>query len=274
LQLNPVAALLVCAAALCAQQPSAGRIDESVTDQARQPMAGVRLELKSGGVTQVASAETDAHGRAEFPRLEPGRYLLTVTKEGIETVTRELDLASAATTAIEIIAVPALARKESIRVDGTVAPVEQGAAAPAQLDGRLAREMPSRPATVADALPLISGVVREPGGGLVISASPEHRNALIVNSADVTDPATGQFGLTVPIDSVEVLNVYQTAYLAEFGKFSSGLVSVSTKRGGEKWKWELNDPLPEFFIRSWHLRGLRTATPRLTFEGPVIAHKL
>jgi len=68
--------------------------------------------------------------------------------------------------------------------------------------------------TVADALPLIPGVLREPGGGLILSSSPENRSALVVNSADVTDPATGQFGLTVPMDSVEVLNVYQTAYLA------------------------------------------------------------
>jgi hypothetical protein len=76
------------------------------------------------------------------------------------------------------------------------------------------------------------------------------------------------------VDSVEVLNVYQTAYLAEFGRFTSGLVSVETKRGGEKWKWELNDPLPEFRIRSWHLRGLKDATPRLNFEGPIIPGKL
>ena len=49
---------------------------------------------------------------------------------------------------------------------------------------------------------------------------------------------------------------------------------METKRGGEKWKWELNDPLPEFRIRSWHLRGLKTATPRVNFEGPLIANKL
>ncbi|MES1258127.1 MAG: hypothetical protein ABUS51_06840, partial [Acidobacteriota bacterium] len=136
------------------------------------------------------------------------------------------------------------------------------------------RELPGRPATVADALPLVPGVVRQPGGGLVMSAAGEHRSALIVNSADVTDPATGQFGLTVPIDIVESLNVYQTPFLAEFGRFSAGVVSVETRRGGEKWKWDLNDPFPDFRIRSYHLRGLRDATPRLNLEGPLIEGKL
>ena len=113
----------------------------------------------------------------------------------------------------------------------------------------------------------------EASGALRISVA-ENRSALIVNSADVTDPGTGQFGLTVPIDSVETLNVYQTAFLAEYGRFTAGLVSVETKRGGDKWKWELNDPFPEFRIRSWQLRGLKTATPRLNFEGPIIPGKL
>src|SRR5207249_11987519 len=55
---------------------------------------------------------------------------------------------------------------------------------------------------------------------------------------------------------------------------TAGLVSVETRRGGDKWKWELNDPFPEFRIRSWQLRGLKTATPRINFEGPLIASKL
>jgi outer membrane receptor for ferrienterochelin and colicin len=117
-------------------------------------------------------------------------------------------------------------------------------------------------------------VIRDPGGALSISAGAEHRAAMVVNSTDVTDPATGQFGLTVPIDSVEAIHVYQTPFLAEYGRFTSGLVAVDTRRGGEKWKWELNDPLPEFYIRSWRLRGLKDATPRFNFEGPILAGKL
>ena len=80
--------------------------------------------------------------------------------------------------------------------------------------------------------------------------------------------------MTVPIDSVDTLNVFQTPFLAEYGRFTAGLVSVETRRGSDQWKWELNDPFPEFFIRSWHLRGLRDATPRLNFEGPLIQGKL
>ena len=121
---------------------------------------------------------------------------------------------------------------------------------------------------------MVPGVIRKPDGGLEISGSPEHHSSLIVNSADVTDPATGQFGLTVPIDSVQSVTVYQTPFLAEYGRFTAGLVSVETRRGGDKWKWEINDPFPDFAIRSYHLRGLRDATPRLNAEGPIVRNKL
>jgi hypothetical protein len=57
------------------------------------------------------------------------------------------------------------------------------------------------------------------------------------------------------------MSLCQTPFLAEFGRFTAGLVSVETRRGGDKWKWELNDPFPEFRIRGWDLRGLRNAMP-------------
>ncbi len=250
------------------------RLDVVVTDGERLPVIGVRLEANGdNGVSRAG--ETDELGRVGFLALRPGRYTVRASKPGFETITKEnLEFESGGRLQLELTMIPSLTRSESVEVRGTVMEVEESASTPNTLPPKKARELPSRPATVADALPLTPGVIREPSGGLILSSSPENRSALIVNSADVTDPATGQFGLTVPIDSVEVLNVYQTAYLAEYGRFTSGLVSVETKRGGDKWNWELNDPLPEFFIKSWQLRGLRTATPRLNFDGPIVRNKL
>jgi hypothetical protein len=245
-----------------------------VADESNVPAPAVQVQLKSKAGLIVASGHTDAIGHATFSDLKPEAYQVVVTHPGFQTIQHEVDLSGGHPVTLDLTLVPMMARHESVDVKETVAPVAQSTSAPKTVSVAEAKDLPNRPATVADALPLIPGVVREPGGALLISASAEHRSALIVNSADVTDPATGQFGLTVPIDSVEALNVYQTPYLAEYGRFTAGLVSVETRRGGEKWKWELNDPLPEFRIRSWHLRGLKTATPRLNFEGPLIANKL
>jgi len=136
------------------------------------------------------------------------------------------------------------------------------------------KDLPTRPATVNDTLPLLPGIVRAPDGGLKINGSGEQRSAMLVNQADVTDPATGSFGTSVPVDSVQVMNVFSTPFLAQYGRFSSGVVAVETKRGSDKWHFEINDPLPDFRFRSWRLHGMQDASPRLVVGGPLIEGKL
>jgi hypothetical protein len=279
--------LLLLAPAVCGVTPSVdfqaagshdpvrpASIDVTVFDSSHLPVPGAQVQLKRGADV-LANATTGQTGHAVFPALNPGLYSITATMAGFDPAEQsDFHLEGAGVSSIALTLVTGAAAGVSMEVHDTVSPVEEGAQSPASLTAEQAKELPSRPATVSDALPLIPGVARSPGGGLQLSGRGENRSALIVNSADVTDPATGEFGLTVPIDSVESLNFYQTSYLAEYGRFTAGLVSVDTRRGGDKWKWELNDPFPEFIIRSWHLRGLRTATPRLNFEGPLIARRL
>ncbi|MBS1859426.1 MAG: TonB-dependent receptor [Acidobacteria bacterium] len=253
----------------------AADLDVLAVDAGRQPVGGARVQLLSG--TAVAySAVTGADGHARFTRVNPAHYGLAAERDGFEPARRDdLDLTGSAAVSLDLTLAPALARHESVEVSDKVSPLdEEHSAGGAGVPPQAVKELPGRPATVADALPMVPGVLRRPGGGLVISAAGEHRSAMVVNSADVTDPATGQFGLTVPIDVVESMNVYQTPFLAEYGRFTAGIVSVETRRGGDKFKWELNDPFPDFRIRSYHLRGLRDATPRLNLEGPLIEGKL
>ena len=270
-----VAILLLCRLAATELAPPAGPIIRvSTLDAANHPVAGVVVQLRLAN-DPVSTLPTGAQGQVVFSDLRPGLYSVQATKDGYQPVHQadlEVELESAIS--LELTMIPALSHSDSVDVSATAATVEQGASTPASLTPQATNDLPTRPATVADALPLVPGVVRDPGGGLSVSGGAEHRAAMVVNSTDVTDPATGQFGLTVPIDSVETINVYQTPFLAEYGRFTSGLIAVETRRGGEKWKWELNDPLPEFFIRSWRLRGLKDATPRFNFEGPLVAGKL
>ena len=244
-------------------------VQVSVTDSSNLPIPGVRIDLKLAG-RQIASAVTDETGHASFPDLAIAPNEIIGAKEGFETA--RISLADPAQP-ISLTLEPT-AEHESVKVMSGTVPVDQASTASVALTPQQVKDLPSRPATVTDALPMVPGVIRKPDGGIEISGSPEHHSSLIVNSADVTDPATGQFGLTVPIDSVQSITVYQTPFLAEYGRFTAGLVSVETRRGGNEWKWEINDPFPDFAIRSYHLRGLRDATPRLNAEGPIVRNKL
>ncbi|SRR5579871_1901468 len=234
-----------------------------VVDQSKQPIPGAKIELSGG-----SSAITDENGKAHVPS---GRYDMTITRDGFETLKKSAVEIGAATLTFTL--TPAT-HHETVNVQGAASGTQQGASSNTPVPVAVTQDLSNRPATVADALPLVPGIARTPSGALQISAAGEHHSAMLVNSADVTDPATGQFGPTVPIDEVQSLNVYQTPFLAEYGTFTAGLVSVETRRGGDKWKWELRDPFPEFRIRSWDLVGLRAASPRPNFQGPIIPGKL
>ena len=223
-----------------------------------------------GARTGLASA-----GAIQFDGLTPGDYLIKIEAAGFETFSTEVTVKPEADVSVDAVLKVLAAHSESVTVQDTVdAPLEQGPSPPVTLKRDEVKNLPGRPASVKDALPLSPGVIRLPDGTLRLSGSGEHRSALLVNSADATDPATGQFGATVPIDSVQTISVMASPFLAEYGGFTSTVVSVETRKAGDKWHFEVNDPLPEFRWRSWHMVGLRSVTPRVSFGGPLIHNRL
>ena len=268
--------LLLSVAVQAQQSNSAAVMRVTVTDESERPVPGVVVEVKLKG-SIVATMTTNEKGEAEFTKLVAGTYEVAVSKESFEPLS-ETDVALGVGAPVEVrfTMIPKVQLKDVVvNVQaGAETSVEKGASPADALARGEIKNIPAKPATVKDTLPLVPGVVRSTEGEIKISGTGEHRSALVVNAADVTDPATGQFGVTVPVDSVETIEVFKTPYLAQYGRFTAGVVSVETRRGGEKWNLELNDPLPEFRIRSGHLRGLREASPRVTFNGPLIANKL
>jgi hypothetical protein len=261
-----------------ASQPGQSSLIRIITqDEANNPIPGVTVQIKRDNEI-VSATVTDEKGQAAATNLAPGKYEIVVSKEGFETrEQQDVTLTAAVAVEVKFALVPKIALSDKVDISASASAavtIEQTASVATELQASQVRNLPSKPTTVSDALPLVPGVIRSPQGEIKISGSGENRSAFIVNSADVTDPATGQFGMTVPVDSVQTINVFKTPYLAQYGRFTAGVVSVETRRGGDKWNFELNDPLPEFRILNGHLRGLRDATPRVVFNGPLMKNRL
>ena len=247
----------------------------SVVDGDGRAIPVATVELQSGDQV-IADAVTGGDGRTILRLARDGEYHLAVSKK--DYLSFEVTFRVAANSSVQEMQI-VLSRislsQQSVDVKGAPAsPVAEASASESQLATEPASRIPSKPATVKDALPLFPGVVRALDGSIAISGLGEHHSTMLVNSVNVTDPATGEFGLSVPIDSVENISVAETPYLAQYGKFTAGVVTVDTRRGSEKWSFSVNDPLPEFRIRSLQLRGLKNATPRLNLSGPIIKNKL
>ncbi|MBO0859406.1 MAG: TonB-dependent receptor [Chloracidobacterium sp.] len=246
-----------------------------VQDEANNPVSGVTVQIKRDNEI-VSAIATDEKGEVAA-NLAPGKYEVVVSKEGFETRVQQDVALAEAPLEVKFTLVPKIALSDKVDINANASSdttPEQTTSVATELQADQIKNLPSKPTSVSDALPLVPGIIRSPQGEIKMYGSGENRSAFIVNSADVTDPATGQFGTTVPVDSVQTINVFQTPYLSQFGRFTAGVVSVETKRGGDKWDFELNDPLPEFRILGGHLRGLRDATPRIVFNGPLIKNRL
>ncbi|MGP0098949.1 MAG: carboxypeptidase regulatory-like domain-containing protein [Terriglobales bacterium] len=248
-----------------------------VIDEKNLPVSGAKVEVRLSGKI-VSTASTDADGKVTLTVDLPGSYALNIQKKSYLPTDTVLEVNAGSTATgidIDVVLNTVALSQQSVEVKGEASnPITETSTAPATLSPASAKETPLRPATVVDALPLIPGIVRGPDGSVRIAGFGEDHSALLINSVDVTDPATGSFGLSVPIDSVQKIEVSEMPYLAEYGRFTAGVIAADTRRGGEKWDYSLNDPFPDFFIRSGHLEGVRDAAPRFNLSGPVVANHL
>jgi hypothetical protein len=271
-----VAATIVLAATpiVRAQTCVATKLAVRVQDSSGNPVPGTKVSVGTDRAAGAARA-ANAAGLVEFNSPACGMRVLRAAKEGYHDLTSgAFELKAGASAEVDLTLDPLVVRN-SVEVHDTVATVEQSATSETrQLHPDDVKDLPYRPATVSETLPLVPGIVQSPDGEMKIDGSGEHRSAMVVNSADVTDPATGRFGPTVPIDSVDTLEVLSTPFLAQYGHFTSDVVAVQTRRGGDKWHGEINDPLPGFRWRSWHMRGILDSTPRGLLSGPLIKDRL
>jgi len=229
------------------------------------PQANIVL-LRGGSV--LGRNTTSPDGTVKF-QVEAGAYEISIQSDGFIPIDKPVQITSAAQQTLRFPL--AIAATENVEVNAPKESALDSSASPgANLHAAEVAEIPMRPLTVTDALPLVPGVVRGPDGQVQIAGATEMHSALLVNSVDTSDPATGRFGLSVPIDVVDSLHVLTTPYLAQYGRFSAGVVDAETRPGGSKWKFDLNDPFPEFRIRSGHVRGLRSMSPRATVTGPLV----
>jgi hypothetical protein len=281
---HALALLCVCAVGPGYAQQSQSRapgLRVLVTDTQQRAIAGAVCSLRAASdkAKVAATATTDEQGIATFPAtLTPGNYTLRVESQGFETLNRnDIVIKDGGITEIAI-ALKVAAVTESVTV---AAPAEEATnvqAGASTAAGILHREslqrLPLAAARIDQALPLIPGVVRSSTGEISIEGANEQQSALLVNGLNAADPASGNFRLNLPIDSVESVQVFQHPYTAEYGAFTGGVTAVETRRGKEHWHAEINDFLPDMRFKGGKIVGVAEDTPRVNFNGPLIKDRL
>lgn len=272
------AALLILGISFAAQgAPDTKTLRGEVVDQNSAAIAGAVCTLWGPALpVQGRPVTTGERGTFEFTGLIPGSYRLTcaavghepVGKPGIELVQGEVPPALQIELPNEVVV------RQKIQVTAQSSPVTVQQPAPPEILGeRQLHSLPLVEQQFKAALPIIPGVVRTPDGRIAIKGAIENQGTLLVDSVETVDPVTGSFSIDVPLDAVESVDVFKSAYQVEYGRFSGGLTTVQTRAPSSQWDYELNDFLPTPRFRSGHWVGLASDTPRLYFSGPLLGEK-
>ena len=227
-------------AAAVAQQLANGRVVVTIAlEGVRIPAVSVVLRSVDRNVV-VAQTTSDALGQVTFPDIPPGRYLVHTSRDGFaETDSPPFSLQSAETEqvlvemrltfvreSVEVI-VPANSPTESLQ-PVAVSDVLNGARMDIQA---LAGD------DFQSLLAVLPGVVRGPEGRLRVKGGAPTTGALQMSSASLNDPSTGDFDLELPSGAVESVEVLSNPFAAEYGRFSTSVTQVRTKRGTNEWKF-------------------------------------
>jgi Carboxypeptidase regulatory-like domain len=274
------------AASTAAQQPT----PKSATDQSaslRGTISTTQDNTASGlpGITvklthdpaagSPLSTTTDENGRYDFKGLPPGSYTIAVEGAGFKSVTKPIVLAPKQQ-AVQDFSLQLNVVSEKVEVNETAASVttETAAPPPATVTNTELTTIPTAQEKVKDVLPITPGVIKTLDSKLSFKGADENQSLLLVNSARTTDPVTGSFGVPIPTDAVESFAVYKTPYDASLGSFSGGLTTIETRPPEDQWSFKLRGIVPSFLGKEGHLSGIAEAIPGVSFDVPVIPHKL
>jgi Carboxypeptidase regulatory-like domain/TonB-dependent Receptor Plug Domain len=250
-----------------------GAVATKAPDGQSYNIPAASLKLKRG--MQVAETAANDAGEYEFTRLLPGEYTLEATAEGFRTSSKTISILAAETLleniSLEVADVTAMVTVASDAAQA-VQTAETMSANTVKQNTLKALPLPNE--QLLDALPLVPGVVRGPDGQIDMNGARSSQSSMTVNSANVTDPVTGQFAFNLPIEAVEAVQVLTNPYAAEYGKFTGGVTAVTTRSGTNKFNVEAQSFFPRFRRRGDKWSGVEAFTPRLAFSGPIKKDKL
>ncbi|MCU1301296.1 MAG: Outer rane receptor for ferrienterochelin and colicin [Candidatus Sulfotelmatobacter sp.] len=233
-------------------------------------LPGVRIVLH-GPITK--ETESDAQGAFAIDSLPPGTYEIEANAPGLSgRLAVEVTPGTSSTIPLEMNVTMV---SNTVNVTATEAFVADESAQHNTISQSVVEEAPNRDEKIDSLLPLVPGVVRGPDGRINMKGAQSTQAGWLVNSANVTDPATGGQAISLPIDVVSSVQVISNAYDPEYGKFTGAVSSVETRTSNfDKFHFSIQNLAPRARDRDGSIVGIGGFTPRTTITGPLIRERL
>ena len=272
-----LAVLPAAAGAQATQPPRTGVLQGNVTTQGTVRLPGAEIVVTDSANKPVAQILSGEDGRFSFLGLPPGRYKVTAALASFVTTSVNVDVAVGRSSDVVI----------DLPIEGISANVEVVATSPVvSNEGTLSRTetisgkeidtFTSGNGGLEATMRLLASVLEVPNGVSIRGGRPSQASTQL-GVTTMVDPTTGLSRVTLPADAIESVSVLPNPYAVEFGRFSSGVVVIQTRRASDMWNLRINDIDPTFRTHRGspvEIIGLGRYAPRVEFGGPIIKDKL
>ncbi len=240
-------------------------------DGARSVVPGTQISLDGSAHLEV---ESDGEGQFAFTSVAAGDY--TLRAEAPSLAATQTVAVTAGNVSEVLLEMRLVMVADSTTVSANTDQVETKQSSGTNTIGESAVEhMPNRNEHFESLLPLVPGVVRGPSGRINMKGARASQKGSLVNSADVTDPATGETAINIPIDVVQSVQVLSTPYNPEYGKFTGAVSNVETKPGDfDKFRMSAQNLIPRLRREDGSIMGIAAVSPRFTFSGPIVKDRV
>jgi hypothetical protein len=233
-------------------------------------LPGARIVLH-GPITK--EAKSDAQGAFAIDGLPPGTYQIEANALGLSGgLAVEVTAGTSSTAPLEMNVTTV---SNSVNVTATAALIADESAQHNTISQSVVERAPNQDEKIESLLPLVPGVVRGPDGRINMKGAQATQAGWLVNSTNVTDPATGGQAISLPIDVVSSVQVISNPYDPEYGRFTGAVSSVETRTSNfDKFHFSIQNLAPRARDRDGSIVGIGAFTPRTTITGPLIKDRL
>lgn len=256
--------------------PRTGVIQGTVTTQGTVNLPGAQVVITDAAGAQVAQSLSAEDGHFSFVGIVPGRYKATASLSSFVTTAAIVDVVAGRSADISIDlpiegisqSVEVVAQNPVISNEGTVSHTET-------ISGKEIDTFASSGGLQAT-MRLLASVIEAPNGVSIRGGRPSQAGVQI-GVMTMVDPSTGLARVMLPDDAIESVSVLPNPYAVEFGRFSSGVVVIQTRRASDVWRMRINDIDPTFRTHRGspvEIIGLGRWAPRVEFGGPIVKDRL
>ncbi|MEZ2416930.1 TonB-dependent receptor plug domain-containing protein [Luteibacter sp. RCC_6_2] len=206
----------------------------------------------AGGTVHIVNVDTGlsrdvplpADGRFRATSLPVGHYKVSLERNGTTVATRDVQVNIGSGTDVSFAAAASASSAtslEGVQVTGTALPAIDVSSVDSRtvLTSEQLQRIPVASNVNAAAL-LAPGVVSGDsryGGVVSFGGASAAENQYYINGFAVTNPLTGLGFATLPFDAIDQQQILTGGYGAEYGRSTGGVVNLTTKRGGNTWKF-------------------------------------